>query len=165
LAIIEDDPTPPRVRVLALVETLDHAVLDAPQGGLDHGIAAQILARAVAAVGRPLLAHAPAPTIAATIAAAEAYADDPGDETWRAYFACATDSYPYGAGEGHYGIEAGCEPGSGCVTGAGTLVSVAAMVGFDAVVDALAAELTPWLRTHPARDGQRHRPAPPGAVP
>jgi hypothetical protein len=141
-------------RVIALVGVLDRAVVAAVQGERDHGVEAQVLARAVVAAGRPLMERAPAPAIAATLAAAGAYARSPGDETQSEYFACATSSYPYGSGEGHYGIEDGCEPGSGCISGAGTLLCVGRQVGFEVVVDALTAELVPWLRGHAAQNGQ-----------
>jgi hypothetical protein len=84
--------------------------------------------------------------VAATLAAAEAYVRAPGDETYNAYFECATNSYPYGTGEGHYGIDEECEPGSGCFTGAGTLYFAGCQVGFGVVIEALRAELVPWLR-------------------
>jgi hypothetical protein len=109
------------------------------------GIEEQILVRAVVAAGRPLLKQVRVPTIAATLAAAEVYARAPGDATKQAYFKCATSSYPYGSGEGHYGLAESCEPGSGCITGAGTLLCVGRQVGFEVVIEALAAELVPWL--------------------
>jgi hypothetical protein len=151
LAVAGDELVPAEARVIELVGVLDRAVVAAIQGERDHGVEAQVLARAVVAAGRPLMERAPAPAIAATLAAAEAYARSPGDETQNEYFACATRSYPYGSGEGHYGIEAGCEPGSGCISGAGTLVCVGRQVGFEVVVDALTAELLPWLRGRAAQ--------------
>jgi hypothetical protein len=154
LTIIEDDRTPAQARVLALVEMLDRVLMDNLYAGRDHSIAAQVLARAVAAVGRPLLARDPFPTVAATLAAAEAYAKNPNDETERVYQERATASFPYGPGDGHLGVGDGCEPGSGCPSGAGTLFCVADMVGSDVVIQALITELTPWLRTRMGRDEQ-----------
>ncbi len=130
----------------ALVAALDHAVLDSYGADRPHGVEVQILARAVVAVGRPLAERAPAPNVAATLAAAEAYALAPDDAAYEAYFWCATSSYPYGTGEGHYGIGEDCEPGTGCYTGAGTLYHVAREIGFEVVIEALRAELVPWLR-------------------
>lgn len=155
-AIIEDGRTPAQARVLALVETLDLAVLAERQADRHHGPAAQLLARAVVAIGGPLLAADPAPpaavirAVGATRAAAAAYADAPGDDTELAYFTCATGSYPYGPGDGCLATGDTCEPGSGCWSGAGTLACAGATIGFDAVIEALAAELAPWLRASAA---------------
>jgi len=145
-AIIGNDLVPAAERVISLVRLLDQAVFDAFLHDQYHGIESQLLARAVVPVGRPLLEHVPVPTVAATLAAAQAYTRAPGDETWDAYAKCATSSYPYGSGDGHYGIDDGCEPGNGCITGAGTLLCVARQVGFEVVVEELTAELVPWLR-------------------
>jgi len=150
LAIIEDDLTAAEQRVLTLVETLDLAVVAELRDGSYHGPAAQLLARAVAAAGLALLARDPAPHIAATRAAAEAYARAPDDDTQLAYFTAATGSYGYGSGEGCYAIGDRCEPGSGCQSGAGTLGFAGWTTGFDAVIEALAAELAPWLRASAA---------------
>jgi hypothetical protein len=154
LAVAGDELMPAEARVIALVGVLDRAVVRAIQDERDHGIEARVLARAVVAAGRPLMERAPAPTIAATLAAAEVYARSPGDETQSEYFACATSSYPYGSGEGHYGIDDGCEPGSGCISGAGTLHCVGRQIGFEVVVGALMADLVPWLRGRAAQSGQ-----------
>ena len=110
--------------------------------------------------GRPAAAGPPpggpaTGRISATLGAAEAYARDPGDQTELALFECATDSYPFGPGEGHYGITErdGCEPGSGCRSGAGTLLFAARETGFAVVIQVLTAELAPWLRTSAAEPG------------
>lgn len=149
LGILADGAAGPERQLRALVTAIDLAVAAEP----DHGLATQALARAVAAVGRPLLArHPDGPQfirISATLAAAEAYARDPGDETEMALYQRATDSYPFGPGEGHYGTTErdGCEPGSGCRSGAGTLLFAARETGYAIAFQALAAELTPWLST------------------
>ena len=149
LAILGDGAAGPERQLRVLVTAIDLAVAREPE----HGLAAQALARAVAAVGRPLLAHRPGgpqtARLSATLAAAGAYARDPGDRTELALYECATDSYPFGPGEGHYGTTepAGCEPGSGCRSGAGTLLFAARETGYAVAVQALTAELTPWLRT------------------
>jgi hypothetical protein len=149
LAILGDGWAGPEHQLRALVTAIDLVVAREPE----HGLAVQALARAVAAVGRPLLARHPdgpqTARISATLAAAEAYARDPGDMTELALYECATDSYPFGPGEGHYGITEpdGCEPGSGCRSGAGTLLFAARGIGFAVTVQALTAELTPWLRS------------------
>jgi len=149
LAILGDGAAGPERQLRTLVTTIDLAVAREPE----HGLAAQALARAVAAVGRPLLARHPdgpqSPRISATLAAAEAYARDPDERTGLALYRCATDSYPFGPGEGHYGTTErdGCEPGSGCRSGAGTLLFAARETGFAAAVQVMTAELAPWLRT------------------
>jgi hypothetical protein len=148
LAILSDGAAGPEKQLLALVRALDLAV--ARESG--HGLAARALARAVVAVGRPLLTRHPdgpqSGRISATLAAAEAYARDPGDRTELALYDCATDSYPFGPGEGHYGITEtdSCDPGSGCRSGSGSLLFAARETSFAVAVDALTAELTPWLR-------------------
>ena len=153
LAILGDGAAGPERQLRTLVTTIDLAVAREPE----HGLAAQALARAVAAVGLPLLARHPdgpqSPRISATLAAAEAYARDPDDRTERALYECATDSYPFGPGEGHYGTTErdGCEPGSGCRSGAGTLLFAARETGFAEAIDTLTAELSPWLRASQAR--------------
>jgi hypothetical protein len=153
LAILSDGAAGPEHQLRGLVAALDLAVAREP----GHGPAAQALARAVAAVGRPLLVRHPdglsSARISATLAAAEAYARDPGDPTELALFERATDSYPFGPGEGHYGTTErdGCEPGSGCRSGAGTLLFAARETGFAEAISALTAELTSWLRTSQAK--------------
>ena len=155
LAILSDGAAGPERQLRALIAELDRGVAREP----GHGLAAQALARAVAAAGRPVLARHPeglaTGRISATLGAAEAYARDPGDQTELALFECATDSYPFGPGEGHYGIteQEGCEPGSGCQSGAGTLMFAARETGFAVVIQVLTAELAPWLRTRAAEPG------------
>ncbi|GIJ46629.1 hypothetical protein Val02_35150 [Virgisporangium aliadipatigenens] len=105
---------------------------------VDHEWAARALTRAVARAGRLLLARpefGPEHPVAVTVAAAEAYLSHPSERNRLRYFAAATRSYPYGAGEGCYRVEgaADCGPGSGCRTGAGTLERIADVVGADAV--------------------------------
>jgi hypothetical protein len=105
---------------------------------VDDEWATRALTRAVARAGRLLLARqefGPTHPVAATLAAAEAYLAHPSEEAYRSYFAAATRSYPYGAGEGCYRVEDAetCGPGSGCRTGAGTLDQIAAVVGAQAV--------------------------------
>lgn len=100
--------------------------------------ATRALTRAVVRAGRVLIAQrgfGSAHPVASTVAAAEAYLARPSEEAYAVYFAAATRSYPFGAGEGCYrvdGIE-DCRPGSGCGSGAGTLDQIAAVVGARAV--------------------------------
>lgn len=153
LAITENRGAGSEQQVCLLVEALDLGIA----AGRRHGIAQQALARAVAAIGPPVLAHwdggLRASRVRATLAAAGAYARDPAEETGLALAVCATASFPYGPGDGCLAITGldHCDPGSGCSSGAGTLHSMAWEIGFGGVMQALAAELAPWLRTwHPA---------------
>ncbi|RSM42595.1 hypothetical protein DMB66_54610 [Actinoplanes sp. ATCC 53533] len=108
----------------------------------DNEWATQALTRAVARAGRLLVAHqgfGPEHPVSATIAAADAYLEHPSAESYAAYFAAASRSYPFGAGEGCYRVVGAedCGPGSGCRTGAGTLDQVASAVGAGAVLRAI----------------------------
>ncbi len=109
----------------------------------------QILARAVVAVGYELLdAQGAIETIVATIKAGENYALNPTEQNWDLLFHCATQSYPFGPGDGCLSIPelengVSCQPGSGCMSGAGSLASL----GLDdvAAFATIAAELLPWI--------------------
>jgi hypothetical protein len=114
----------------------------------------QALTRMVAAAGRLLLAGLPGPVgerVSRMVVAAEAFASEPGEDSFLTYFEAATGSYPYGAGEGCLSMDsgAGCGPGTGCRTGAGTLWQIAATVGVGAVLDAVAQAVVPWLAGGP----------------
>src|SRR5688572_11622490 len=122
-----------RLRLRRLIFWFDRA---------DNEWAVRALTRAVTRAGDVLAAHqgfGAGHPVAATIAAAEAYLAHPHTQTYAAYVAAATRSYPYGAGEGCYRIDgaADCSPGSGCRTGAGTLDRIAAVVGARAVLAAI----------------------------
>ena len=130
---------PAAERVHAVVRTLDVALRRDP---VNLELAA-VLARAVAAVGPPLLEQTQAPTIAATLAAAQSFVDEPTTERYDAYVARATASYPYGPGEGCHAIGECDGTANGCASGAGTLAQVAAAVGADVVLDRLRAEFRP----------------------
>jgi hypothetical protein len=149
LAILEDRDTPSLNRLHALVVALDRAIADDDE---DDSVSVQTLARAVVAVGRPLLEHTRLSTVAATLEAAEAFVRAPDEVTWRRYFECATLSYPYGSGDGCLAITGHPDPesGNGCRSGSGTLAEVAYWLGVDVVVDTLTAELVPWLRAESA---------------
>jgi hypothetical protein len=146
LAILDAADTPPTERVHAVVGVLDLAIVTEP----DDPVLEQLLARCVVAVGHPLAGHTRAPTVAATLAAAEAFVRGPGAGTRAHYVACATRSYPYGPGDGCYAVRdrpCPAPPGNGCRSGAGTLAQVAYAVGADVVAGALTADVAPWLRT------------------
>ncbi len=88
-----------------------------------------ILARAVVALGATLVdTQGASETIVATIKSAENYALNPTEQNWDLLFHCATQSYPFGPGDGCLSIPelengATCQPGSGCISGSGTLAS------------------------------------------
>jgi hypothetical protein len=122
--------------------------LDRTVGWEPASVRRQALTRAIAAAGRVLVAHSgfsAGHPVVATVAAADAYVRHLTEETADAYFAAATRSYPYGAGEGCYALRGGddCEPDSGCRTGAGSLYQVAVAVGASAVIAAIKRELGP----------------------
>jgi hypothetical protein len=104
--------------------------------------ATRALTRAVARAGHLLVAHqrfGPEHPVVATVTAAEVYLGHPSEETYVAYVAAATRSYPYGAGDGCYRVDGAgnCGPGSGCRSGAGTLDQIAAVVSARAVRKAI----------------------------
>jgi hypothetical protein len=126
---MDPDEDVARQRLRRLIHWFDRA---------DNEWATRALTRAVARAGRVLIAHrgfGPAHPVATTVAAAEAYLAQPSEEAYAVYFAAATRSYPFGAGEGCYrvGDAQHCRPGSGCRSGAGTLDQIAAVVGARAV--------------------------------
>lgn len=62
-----------------------------------------------------------------TLSAASAYLLEPSESAWSEFFRACSGSYPFGPGEGCYGIEelghGRCGLGSGCRSGAGFLSS------------------------------------------
>lgn len=149
----------PDAALAALIEFLDSTGVTEPQS-----FRQQLMTRAIVAAGRVLLEQKPIETVAATVAAAEEYVLFPTESTFEAYFEAATNSYPYGAGEGHYAIggRSDCAPGSGCRTGIGSLESIAAEVGARSVLAVIVEEIRPWLegKRDPvaARRGSAHDP-------
>lgn len=149
LTILDCHENNPPTRIDALVETIDLAIVREVLNGADHAMATQTLARSVVAVGTLLLPIGDSPRISATLKAAGAYVENPTDETMQTYFDCATNSYPYGPGDGHYGLPGcRCEAGSGCASGAGTLRCAAEVLGHETVLHLLRDTLQPWLCTH-----------------
>jgi hypothetical protein len=136
---------PPESFVAQVVVALDGAIMKDVLRGEYHGAAQLLLARLVASVGDLLLARDPASArVRATQAAARSYLTAPGEDTWTAYSARATDSYPYGPGDGCYAIAdppTGCDAGTGCPSGAGTLYFAGDEVGFADVASAITAVL------------------------
>ncbi|MFC0431401.1 hypothetical protein [Kutzneria buriramensis] len=94
------------------------------------------LARMTAAAGRLLFRHKgwdDSHPVARTLAAADAFVAGPSDDTYSEYVRVATNSYPFGAGDGCFKLPGydSCEPGSGCTTGAGSLWSIASVIGHE----------------------------------
>jgi hypothetical protein len=138
--------TPSRESLLTCINWLDLACAEAPPESLPP----QFLARAIIAAGGALLEHRSYPTVAVTIETAKAYVLEPTEEHYARYFMAATNSYPFGSGDGCYAVvELGygkCDAGSGCVSGAGSLWSFASELGAAVVMERVAQELIPWLR-------------------
>ena len=113
----------------------------------------QILTRSVIAAGKGLVKKRAYPRnhpVVKTLQAAEAYSLLPTKVAFDRYFYAATNSYPFGTGEGCYAVKelgyAGCELGSGCKSGAGTLDQIAYEVGAEEVMQLIAEEVVPWLK-------------------
>lgn len=144
-AIIGEDSRQDALRWF--IRELDRVVAS---DGESTTLAVQALTRAIAAAGRVLVAKlglGKTSPVWLTVAAADRYTARPCEDTYEAYIWAATDSYPYGAGDGCLRIigDESCAPGSGCVSGAGSLEQVAITTGASAVLGALSVELRPWL--------------------
>lgn len=150
-------PGEPEPVLLELVRWLDVTMAGRDAPSLEH----EILARGVAALGRELLARERAPHVEATLRAATAFALEPTLDRYDALVAAATDTYPFGPGDGCFAIPAlgveGCAPGSGCRSGAGTLAAIAEEISYEVAVDALRAGLLPWLRGSGSQSDTRPR--------
>jgi hypothetical protein len=109
----------------------------------------QILARSVVALGNKIInEEGEIPTVRKTINSAEQFALEPTETNWDKLFEDASQSFPFGPGEGCYSIkeleiEGPCEAGTGCISGAGTLAGS----GLDEaeVMQCIATELIPWI--------------------
>ena len=138
---------PSKQSLLQLISWLDIECLVEPPVSLPH----QILARAVVAIGYRLINKLGLPTIKATTEAAEIFALEPTIGNFNAYQSAATNSYPFGSGDGCYAIpETGypeCEPGSGCRSGSGSLGLSGLEESF--VMQCVSSDLLPWLEGKP----------------
>ncbi|MFN8445839.1 MAG: hypothetical protein U0175_33925 [Caldilineaceae bacterium] len=145
--------SPSKESLLRLISWLDTECFGSPLVSLPR----QILARAVIAIGYRLIDKLGLPTIKATTEAAEFFALEPTPESFDVYLRAATNSYPFGAGDGCYAIHeigfAGCEPGSGCSSGSGCLYSSG--LENDFVMQCIAGELIPWLENREDPVAQR----------
>ncbi len=145
--------TPSKEALLNLISWLDLECSSAPCTSFPQ----QILARAVVACGYRLLEQHAFSTIALTIQAAEQFVCEPTEAHFAIYQNAATNSYPFGPGDGCFALPetgySGCEPGSGCRSGAGCL----ALSDLDesVVLEVIAKDLLPWLdREHDPSERQ-----------
>ncbi len=118
-----------------------------------HGIAHQIATRAIIAVGHYMIENEnlnsePRQNIIRTIKSASEYALFPDEPNSDKYFFDATNSYPFGAGDGCFSVrkpefDDGCKPGSGCQSALGGIVDLFEnIITYNVIVD----ELVPWLK-------------------
>lgn len=122
----------------------------------DNGKPKQLITRAIIAMGYHMLDNSnlrieAAQNVLKTIKAASDYVMYPNASTYTEYYRSATNSYPYGAGEGCYSVttlrKEGmklCDAGTGCRSGAGSLMSN----GLDdkELFESIASELIPWIK-------------------
>jgi hypothetical protein len=139
---------PSRKALLELIRWLD--IQCAPASA--ESLPPQILARAVFAVGNEFVKKGLFARNHSMMQAVAQYILEPTEEQYDRYFTAATNSYPYGSGDGCYAIEElgyeGCEPGSGCASGAGSLASMAIEIGEEDTLEIIARELLPWLQNN-----------------
>ncbi|MEJ7599915.1 MAG: hypothetical protein WKG01_18560 [Kofleriaceae bacterium] len=150
------DPVPARQRLLALIRAVDLAHDSLRTGNADiEPLVQQVLARAAVTIA-PLFTTASEPMdvgIAATAVAARAYLASPSEDRWSTFEQAATDSYPFGPGDGCLAIDelGGCgQPGAGD-HGAGFIWEAAIVIGMERVCDALHSEIDGWLAEFASR--------------
>lgn len=85
--------------------------------------------------------------IDATVIAAIQFIEKPTEHNDLLFFEAATNSYPFGPGDGCFCVDnaSGHDTGSGCLTGSGFLWFIAEDVGHENVQKCLIADLIPWL--------------------
>lgn len=105
----------------------------------------QILVRGCIALGYHILTDSgPLPTVVKTVRSAEEYALNPCERTWDSLFHDATQSFPYGPGDGCHSIENNnCAIGNGCKSGSGCLD--VGSVPHDIAMRVIASEVIPWI--------------------
>jgi hypothetical protein len=131
--------------LMELVTWLDHRLAATPHDSLET----QLFVRALIAMGRLFDETS---TVEHTLEVAASYAAEPSDAHYGALQAAATNSYPFGPGDGCLAVHeigfAGCALGSGCRSGSGTLVlGFTPSIGHAAVARAIREDLTAWLAT------------------
>ena len=131
----------PREFIYELVRWLDLQMAAEPEG-----LGREMLVWAFVAAG-PLVPSMA--TVDRTLEAAHSFVVEPTNTHYGALMEAATNSYPFGPGDGCYGVSnlgyAGCEPGSGCRSGAGCLVSLAEVIGYDRTTEAVRGALRSHL--------------------
>ena len=134
--------------LLHLIGQVDSAFAAVPPPEVVNFVRA-LLARATSAVGPLMKGLWPGAdeNIAATTRAAERYVAAPSHENDLAFFDAATQSFPFGPGDGCLDVDAigGHRPGGGCRSGAGFLWHVAEDAGHAEVRARLVAALEAWL--------------------
>lgn len=141
---LDDPSTTPPQRLLHVVRMLDLALIAADAVGDEGSLAHQAVARAVIALA-PLVPASH--RIASTAAAALDYATAPNGDAWSALVAAATDSYPFGPGDGCLAVdELGGHgaPGAGD-GGSGFVWLVAQQCGAESVCVALHDAIATWV--------------------
>lgn len=85
-----------------------------------------------------------------TLDAAEIFAIEPTPENYYIYAGAATNTYPFGPGDGCLSVEetgySGCNPGSGCRSGSGSLYQFTYSMSAPKIMSVSAKELIPWLK-------------------
>jgi hypothetical protein len=136
----------PREFILELVRWLDMRMGVEPEG-----VERETFVWALVAAGQLLPAMA---TVARTLERARAFVAEPTEARYDALISAATNSYPFGPGEGCFAIKelgyVGCEPGSGCLSGSGSLANVAGAIGYERTAEAIRSALRARLT---ARNG------------
>jgi hypothetical protein len=109
----------------------------------------QVFARALAALGYSIMeTHGLMKTVAETIRSAENYAVTPTEAAWDSLCFDATQSYPFGPGDGCYSIypaesENHCRTGSGCRSGSGSLMCQG--IPAETVMPVIYKAIYPWI--------------------
>lgn len=141
-------PEPDRKTVLAMVRALDLA-WRADRPGVRDFIE-QAVCRMVIA-GAPLYFEAwprARPAAEETLRAARAFVATPGEDEQDALFRAATNSFPFGPGDGCFAVsDLGTHgtPGAGCVGGVGCIDCLAPAREAPRLVAAWQAAVLPWL--------------------
>lgn len=140
----------------ALRVLVEHLDIIHDEDKRSDGLPQQIITRCVIAMGFCVLDQisldiVQSQNLKKTIEAGIEYVIYPNASNYDRYFHCATNSFPFGAGEGCHSIRENsaesadsCTVGSGCNSGSGCLI----IYGIDNVViyKAICADLVPWLK-------------------
>jgi hypothetical protein len=139
--------TPSRESLLELIRWLDIEIHNHPV--VENNIYNQLLARSTVALGYELLTDSgPLPNVVITLRSAQEYALNPTQQNWDSFSFDATQSFPFGPGDGCYSVkelitERSCGVGTGCGSGSGCLDL--SEIESDKVMKIIASEIVPWL--------------------